>query len=293
MQQQVFTKAFIYDRIKDSGFPCWSLSMQNGFRNFANVMSYYGIDWSDEDNDETKIEKSIARLEQTLSTFPPDTSFAIEIKSGRNATGSAILGPFYFSITEDKAEPTEDAPKDAQQQQPQLGAIPPGYVPESMLKGLEESLTKTFDARIEALKAEQEQARKEQEYQNRLERLEEREKEVKDLEKSYKSDVAKGADVVVEIVKKIGMYFLMPKGSQPDMQQQLGAAQQPTPQHQANDPKADAVDDFAEFLYNNYSVEDIKKLKSNIINYAQNVQQPNVAKPSPNPDAATAAEVID
>ena len=293
MQQQIFTKDFIYDRIKDSGFPCWSLSMQNGFRNFANVMSYYGIDWSDEDNDETKIEKSIARLEQTLSTFPPDTSFAIEIKSGRNATGSAILGPFYFSITEDKAEPTEDAPKDAQQQQPQLGAIPPGYVPESMLKGLEESLTKTFDARIEALKAEQEQARKEQEYQNRLERLEEREKEVKDLEKSYKSDVAKGADVVVEIVKKIGMYFLMPKGSQPDMQQQLGAAQQPTPQHQANDPKADAVDDFAEFLYNNYSVEDIKKLKSNIINYAQNVQQPNVAKPSPNPDAATAAEVID
>ena len=293
MQQQIFTKDFIYDRIKDSGFPCWSLSMQNGFRNFANVMSYYGIDWSDEDNDETKIEKSIARLEQTLSTFPPDTSFAIEIKSGRNATGSAILGPFYFSITEDKAEPTEDAPKDAQQQQPQLGAIPPGYVPESMLKGLEESLTKTFDARIEALKAEQEQARKEQEYQNRLERLEEREKEVKDLEKSYKSDVAKGADVVVEIVKKIGMYFLMPKGSQPDMQQQLGAAQQPTPQHQANDPKADAVDDFAEFLYNNYSVEDIKKLKSNIINYAQNVQQPNVAQPSPNPDAATAAEDID
>lgn len=293
MQQQIFTKNFIYDRIKDSGFPCWSLSMQNGFRNFANVMSYYGIDWSDEDNDETKIEKSIARLEQTLSTFPPDTNFAIEIKSGRNATGSAILGPFYFSITEDKAEPTEDAPKDAQQQQPQLGAIPPGYVPESMLKGLEESLTKTFDARIEALKAEQEQARKEQEYQNRLERLEEREKEVKDLEKSYKSDVAKGADVVVEIVKKIGMYFLMPKGSQPDMQQQLGAAQQPTPQHQANDPKADAVDDFAEFLYNNYSVEDIKKLKSNIINYAQNAQQTNVAQPSPNPDAATAAEVID
>ena len=288
MQQQVFTKAFIYDRIKDSGFPCWSLSMQNGFRNFANVMSYYGIDWSDEDTDETKIEKSIARLEQTLSTFPPDTNFAIEIKSGRNATGSAILGPFYFSITEDKAEPTEDAPKDAQQQQPQLGAIPPGYVPESMLKGLEESLTKTFDARIEALKAEQEQARKEQEYQNRLERLEEREKEVKDLEKSYKSDVAKGADVVVEIVKKIGMYFLMPKGSQPDMQQQLGAA--PTPQHQANDPKADAVDDFAEFLYNNYTVEDIQKLKSNIINYSQNAKQTDMAQPG---NSDTAAEAID
>ena len=294
-QQQVFSKAFIYDRIKDSGFPCWSLSMQNGFRNFANVMSYYGIDWSDEDNDETKIEKSIARLDQTLSTFPPDTNFAIEIKSGRNATGSAILGPFYFSITEDKAEPAEDEPKDAQQQQPQLGAIPPGYVPESMLKGLEESLTKTFDARIAALKAEQEQARKEQEYQNRLERLEEREKEVKDLEKSYKSDVAKGADVVVEIVKKIGMYFLMPKGAQmsPDMQQQLGAAYQPTPQHNADDPKADAIDDFAEFLYNNYSVEDIQKLKSNIINYTQNVQQTNMAQPSPSTDAATAAEVID
>jgi hypothetical protein len=292
-QQQVFTKAFIYDRIKDSGFPCWALSMQNGFRNFANVMSYYGIDWSDEDNDETKIEKSIARLEQTLSTFPPDTNFAIEIKSGRNATGSAILGPFYFSIAEDKAEPTEDAPKDAQQQQPQLGAIPPGYVPESMLKGLEESLTKTFDARIEALKAEQAQERKEQEYRNRLERLEEREKEVKDLERSYKSDVAKGADVVVEIVKKIGMFFLMPKGAQmqPDMQQQLGAAQQPTPQHQANDPKADAVDDFAAFLYNNYTVEDIQKLKSNIINYSQNAQQTDMAQPGEHSDAAADEDI--
>lgn len=287
MQQQVFTKDFIFNRIKDSGYPCWTLSMQNGFRNFANVMTYYGVDWDEEDTDDTKIEKSLARLEQTLSTFPSETTFVIEIKSGRNATGSAILGPFYFSIAEDKAEPTEDAPNDTQQQQPQLGAIPPGYVPESMLKGLEDSLTKTFDARIEALKAEQAQERKEQEYQNRLQRLNDREKEVNELMKAYKSDVAKGADVVVEIVKKIGMYFLAPKGAQmpPEMPPQLGTTPPQPPQHQ--DEKADAVDDFAAFLYDNFSIEDIKQLKSNIINFSHNAQPNDVANaPMAAPSAA-------
>lgn len=288
MQQQVFTKDFIFNRIKDSGYPCWTLSMQNGFRNFANVMTYYGVDWNEEDTDDTKIEKSLARLEQTLSTFPAETIFVIEIKSGRNATGSAILGPFYFSIAEDKAEPTEEAQKDAQPQQPQLGAIPPGYVPESMLKGLEDSLTKAFDARIEAFKVEQAQLRKEQDYLNRVQRLEDREKEVNELMKSYKSDVAKGADVVVEIVKKIGAYFLMPKGAQmqPEMPPQLGTTPPQPPQH--HDEKADAVDDFAAFLYENFSIEDIKQLKSNIINFSHNAQDNDVA--NTNTDAPTAAE---
>ena len=232
MQQQLFTKDFIIKRIQDSGFPCWNLSITTGFRNNVNVQSYFGADWNDDDNEATKIEKSITRLENTLSTFPADTVFVIDIRAARNANGTSIIGPFQFTTAE------QPAPEQPQQQTQQLGLIPSGYVPESMLKGLEEQLTKNFEAKFDALKAEHQQQQREIEFNNRLERLEEREKEVKELEKSYKSDVAKGADVVVEIVKKIGANFLMPKGAAPDAQiisqQQLGATTAATTRSERN-----------------------------------------------------------
>ena len=261
MQQQLFTKDFIIKRIQDSGFPCWNLSITTGFRNNVNVQSYFGADWNDDDNEATKIEKSITRLENTLSTFPADTVFVIDIRAARNANGTSIIGPFQFTTAE------QPAPEQPQQQQ-QLGLIPSGYVPESMLKGLEEQLTKNFEAKFDALKAEHQQQQREIEFNNRLERLEEREKEVKELEKSYKSDVAKGADVVVEIVKKIGAYFLMPKGAAPDAQiisqQQLGAMQQQQPQQQ--DPKETKVDEICTLLYNNYSIEQLNELQKQLQN---------------------------
>lgn len=262
-QQQIFTKDFIYDRIKDSGFPCWSLSMQNGFRNFANVMSYYGIDWSDEDNDETKIEKSIARLEQTLSTFPPDTSFAIEIKSGRNATGSAILGPFYFSITGQKEQSPDGQPEAAQPQPSTLGVVPPGYVPESTLKGLEESLNRNFNAKIEALQADFDRKQREAEFSRREKELDEREKELKELKKEYDSSVAKATDVLFGVGKKIFTSFFMPQGAQGAAQ--LGAMQTAqTQQPEEPDEKADAVDDVAAFLYQNFTIDEIRNFKHKI-----------------------------
>lgn len=262
MQQQLFTKDFIIKRIQDSGFPCWNLSITTGFRNNVNVQSYFGADWNDDDNEATKIEKSITRLENTLSTFPADTVFVIDIRAARNANGTSIIGPFQFTTAE------QPAPEQPQQQTPQLGLIPSGYVPESMLKGLEEQLTNNFQRQFDALKAEHQQQQREIEFNNRLERLEEREKEVKELEKSYKSDVAKGADVVVEIVKKIGAYFLMPKGAAPDAQiisqQQLGAMQQQQPQQQ--DPKETKVDEICTLLYNNYSIEQLNELQKQLQN---------------------------
>lgn len=261
MQQQLFTKDFIIKRIQDSGFPCWNLSITTGFRNNVNVQSYFGADWNDDDNEATKIEKSITRLENTLSTFPADTVFVIDIRAARNANGTSIIGPFQFTTAE------QPAPEQPQQQTQQLGLIPSGYVPESMLKGLEEQLTNNFQRQFDALKAEHQQQQREIEFNNRLERLEEREKEVKELEKSYKSDVAKGADVVVEIVKKIGAYFLMPKGAAQDAQiisqQQLGAMQQQQPQQ---DPKETKVDEICTLLYNNYSIEQLNDIQKQLQN---------------------------
>lgn len=253
MQQQ-FTKEFIFERIKDSGFPCWNLAITTSFRNTVNVQSYFGADWTEDDNDETKIQKSLTQLDNTLSTFPDNTIFIIEIRAARTASGNSILGPFQFSKT-NISEPTPEAPQ--QGNTTQLGIIPSGYVPESMLKGLEDQLTKNFQQQFDALKAEHKQEQREQEYKNRLERLEERENEVKELEKSYKSDVAKGADVVVEIVKKIGAYFLMPKNANATTFEQntppaLGEVQ--------DDKKANAVDEFAAFLYNNSTIEEIQEL---------------------------------
>lgn len=260
MQQQLFTKDFIIKRIQDSGFPCWNLSITTGFRNNVNVQSYFGADWTDDDNEATKIEKSIARLENTLSTFPADTVFVIDIRAARNANGTSIIGPFQFTTAE------QPAPEQPQQQTQQLGLIPSGYVPESMLKGLEEQLTNNFQRQFDALKAEHQQQQREIEFNNRLERLEEREKEVKELEKSYKSDVAKGADVVVEIVKKIGAYFLMPKGEAQQIisQQQLGAMQQP--QQPQQDPKETKVDEICTMLYNNYSIEELNEIQKKLQN---------------------------
>ena len=262
MQQQLFTKDFIIKRIQDSGFPCWNLSITTGFRNNVNVQSYFGADWTDDDNEATKIEKSITRLENTLSTFPADTVFVIDIRAARNANGTSIIGPFQFTTAE------QPAPEQPQQQTQQLGLIPSGYVPESMLKGLEEQLTKNFEAKFDALKAEHQQQQREIEFNNRLERLQEREQEVKELEKAYKSDVAKGADVVVEIVKKIGAYFLMPKGAAQDAQiisqQQLGAMQQP--QQPQQDPKETKVDEICTMLYNNYSIEQLNDIQKQLQN---------------------------
>lgn len=275
MEQQIFNKQFIYERIKDAKTPLWSLGLWQGFKNVANVMQYNGSDFEDDDSDETKVEKSIAQLANTISTFPPESVFVIELKSTPTANRNGIFGPYQFT--------NSDKPRtsDAQPSQPTLGsvaAVPPsGYIPESMLKGVEERLQKQFAADLDRYKAESERRRQEDEYQRKLEALEEREKEVKDLEKAYNSTVAKAADVVVEIGKRLGTYFLAPSGAAHQAAAPtMAAAQLGQVAHQPSDEKAQAVDDFAEFLYKNFSADAIRTLKQNITNYAQ---QSTMAQP--------------
>lgn len=261
-QQQIFNKDFIFERIKDSNAPYWNLSLCQGFKNTANVMNYNGVDFEDDDSDATKIEKSIAQLDRTISTFPPDSVFVIELRGAMTSNRSGIFGPFQFSNTDRPAQPEPPAATTA----PTLGTIPPGYVPESMLKGLETSLQSTFDKKLDALRDEYEQKRKEDEYNRRLEKLAESEKEVKEMKKSYESTVAKGTDILLGVVQRLGAMFLTPKGGAAAAmmaQQQLGAAQTQTPP--PPDPKMDAVNDLADYLYDNYSADQIKEMMSNLI----------------------------
>lgn len=271
-QQQIFTKDFIFTRIKDSNAPYWNLSLCQGFKNIANVMNYNGIDFDDEDTDETKQEKSIQQLARTIDTFPPDSVFVIELRGAMTSNRSGIFGPFQFSNTDRPAQP--DTPPAAAT--PTLGTIPQGYVPESMLKGLQDQLQSNFDAQIKALKEEQALQRREDDYNRRMEELAEAQNEVKEMKKSYDSTVAKGTDILLGALQRLGAMFLAPKGADAAMmaqmqQPQLGAAQQPKP-----DPKMDAVDDLSEYIYNNFTTEQITQMKSNLI-ASKNVPQPETA----------------
>lgn len=249
----VFTKELIFDRIKDSGYPFWSLGLRQGFKNVANVMQYWGNDFEEPDTPETQLQKSIKRLDNIVLSFPSDSVFVIEILNSKNANGSGRLGPFEFS------DGTPSQPEKTQT----LQGIPDGFVPQSMLKGIEESLQKQFDARFEQLKTETERKQREAEFHRRELELEERERNLKELEKGYKSDVAKTADVLLAAGKAIVKYLI------PGLNENAAAApalhgveNDDAPQ----DEKSKVIDDFAEYLYKNYDKEAISKLMSNLKN---------------------------
>lgn len=259
MQHQIFSKDFIYERIKDSGYPFWSLGLWQGFKNVANVMQYYGNDFEDNDTDETKIEKSIKRLSNTISTFPPQSVFVIEIKNAKSANGSGIIGAFQFSNSDTPPEPENNNMVAV----PGLGQIPAGYVPESMLKGVEDRINAEFNAKLEKYKAESERREREAEFRRREENLTEREKEIKELEKAYNSSVAKTADIFIEIGKKIAAYFFNNTTADNAIinatpQTQLG-------QPQSVDEKEKVINDFAAYLYQNFDTQSIQHLKENLI----------------------------
>lgn len=271
----VFSKELIFERIKDSGYPFWSLGLCQGFKNTANVMQYYGNDFEEADTPETMLQKSIKRLDNVVSSFPPDSVFVIEILNGKNANGSGRLGPFQFSA----------APSVPQNNQQSLQGVPEGYLPQSMLKGIEENMQRQFDARFEQLKAETERRQREAEFHRREMELEEREKQLKELEKGYKSDVAKTADVLLAAGKAIVKYLI------PGLQESAAAApsalQGVDNEEQPQDAKSKVIDDFAEYLYNNYDEKAIAQLHHNLINIQKNANT-NVEKKSTDDNNTTA-----
>lgn len=264
MAVQTFSKNFIFERIKDSKYPFWSLYLNQGFQNRSNVQQFFGGNFAEDDSDETKIEKSIKALQNTLSTFDDSAVFIIELKNAKTANGNGIIGPFQF-------QNAETVKKDSEQAAPVLGAIPAGYVPESMLKGIEDKINAEFSAKLERYKAESERREREAEFKRREEQLAEREKELKEQEKSYNSSVAKTADIFITIGQKLAAHFFpaTDDGVAAQMvvqQQQLGQPQTP----QLNDEKMQAVDELSEYMYKNFDTDKIKAFKEILMQEQKN-----------------------
>lgn len=254
MAQKIFDKEFIFNRIRDSKFLFWSLALVEGFKNLSNVMQYYGNDFDENDTEETKIEKSINKLDSVIKSFTqPDCIFQIEIKASKQANGSGIIGPFqFYNFKEEKTEQLNG-----------VFNVPRGYIHESMLKGIEERIKNDFEIRLENYKIETEKERQKEEYNRKMSELEEREKRLKELERGYNSNVAKTADVLVEAGKKIITYFINANTNTPIQQPKTPAAlgQAPEPEQ---DEKTKALDNLAEYLYNNFDINTINNLYKNL-----------------------------
>lgn len=255
----ILTKEIIYDRIKDSGYPFWSLFLQQGFKNQSHIMTYTGNDFEENDSDETKIQKSISRLDNIVTSIP-NATYIIEIKNSKTANGNGVIGPFQFSNVVKEETPV--------QQSTALSGI---QVSDSYLKGIEERLTNEFNLKLETFKAEEKQKQYLKELEKREEDLKAKEKELSELKKGYESSVAKTADILVLAGQKIAMHLipnLMPGGVEnPEIQ--LSGNQQPesneSEEEQPTDEKADAVNELAEYLYKNYDTKRIRYFFEDIV----------------------------
>lgn len=269
---QPFTKQLIFDRIADSGYTFWTLYLQNGFKSQSHILSYYGVDFDGNDTPENMIDKSIAKLDAVVSSFPPDAVFSIELKNSKSANGTGIIGPFLFANTT-----AADAPQN-------LSGAPAPYLTEETLKGITAQMEQNFKNQIEQLKAESLLRERENELKRKQDELATKFQEVADLKKSYDSGVAKSADILFQAGKKLIMAFvpaLIPADGAAVLSgtQQAAAPVESTPaQESAPDVKADAVDDLAAYLYDNFTINDIKELKQRLKNEKvesniQNAQQ--------------------
>ena len=267
---QPFTKQLIFDRIADSGYTFWTLYLQNGFKSQSHILSYYGVDFDGNDTPENMIDKSIAKLDAVVSSFPPDAVFSIELKNSKSANGTGIIGPFQFSNTT-----AADTPQNLS------GApVPTPYLTEETLKGITAQMEQNFKNQIEQLKAESLLRERENELKRKQDELATKFQEVADLKKSYDSGVAKSADILFQAGKKLIMAFV-PALIPADGAAVLSGTQQPaapvesTPaQESAPDDKADAVDDLAAYLYDNFTINDIQQLKQRLKNeqFKTNIQ---------------------
>ena len=255
---QPFTKQLIFDRIADSGYTFWTLYLQNGFKSQSHILSYYGVDFDGNDTPENMIDKSIAKLDAVVSSFPPDAVFSIELKNSKSANGSGIIGPFQFSNTTaaDNAQNLSGAP------------VLNTYLTKETLDGITAQMEQNFNRQIEQLKAESLLRERENELKRKQDELAAKFQEVADLKKSYDSSVAKSADVLFQAGKKLIMAFVPALIPAESPAVALSGTQQTAPVESApeKDDKADAVDDLAAYLYDNFTITDIQQLKQKLKN---------------------------
>ena len=262
----LFTKEQIFERITDSGYPFWTLYLVSGFRNQSHIMTYWGNDFNEIESEETKINKSIAKLDSVINSCPPDSMFSIEIKNAKTANGIGILGPFQF---------TNNAAQTPAPQNNGLSGFAPMQFDNTTLEGLKKNIQDTFDLKLEHFKNETYLREREQELKRREKDLEEQLKECKELKKGYESGVARTADVLLLAGTKL-VKILFPQiisgaesaalGNAPEQHEpQQQPTQQPEPEPEP-DPKSDVVNDVAEFMYNHFTIEQIKDFQNRLKN---------------------------
>lgn len=267
----LFTKEQIFERITDSGYPFWTLYLVSGFRNQSHVMTYWGNDFNEIESEETKLNKSIAKLDSVINSCPPDSVFSIEIKNAKTANGIGVIGPLQFSNT--PTAQTSNVPSLAG-----LAGVPAGYVSDSTLDGIKKQMQDSFDMKLEHFKHEAILREREWNLKRKEEELKEKLKECADLKKGYDSGVARTADVLMlagtRLIKIMFPALLPSEGAAAAAAPNLGAVHaqpqakakaQPQPEPEP-DPKADEVDDVARFIYENYDIEQIREFKNRLQN---------------------------
>lgn len=271
------TRDYIINHIRETKYPLWALfSLQNYKR--CPIMYYNGDDFGENENADSKAEKSTARLNAVLSSLPPGVLLSIDLKSAKYANGSnnTTLGPFEF-INADKEE--------IQSQQPPVQGFggfgfvqpPPGWVSEETLAGKLEAIQAANERKINEILFKQKEDNFREQCRRERRELEEMRKELKDEKKKYESTTGAAAETLVFAVKKI-LAELFPNlpFAQGAQSQLSGAAQ--TDSEPPSDPKYRAVESLATSLYENPNLteKDIVDITATINSHAHRPSQPTV-----------------
>ena len=257
-----FTRDYITNHIKRTHYPYWSLYVVKNYQR-THLCSYGGDDFAANDSDDAKAAKSVQRLNDLLVSFPKGGRLSIDlrsVKSGANGTG--IIGPLEFeNVTDEEAQ--------SQPQQTQgLGwaAPPPGYVSESMLEGRLAKMEAENEKKMNALIFQQQQQDFATQMQREREEVERLKKEVEDDRKKYNSNTAMGAEALVMAFKKILGELAPGLGISAD--NAAAPATLGEPQPAPVDPRATAVNEIANMLYDNpkLQVNDINAIKQQFAN---------------------------
>lgn len=254
---------FILDRIR-SGFRLWSLYLIKSFSNRVHVATYKGDDVSTDDDDDAKTQKSLNRLQSLLASMPNGQPLSIDLRNSTTANGTGVVGPLEFTNSLAVQQPEQFAGLG--------GAVPAGYVSRSELEGLLLQNKMENEEKFAAYKREQEKKQFDEWRAAQRAEIEKQRKEVEDLKKHYDSGVAKTADVLVlageRIISALVPSVLGPAATAPASPAQLGATQPDAAQNEqiSSDPKAQALEELAEMLYNNCTENEIRELKKRLKN---------------------------
>ncbi len=268
-------KNAIFQQIAESKFPCWNLYNLNMYRKVL-VRAYNCEDMPEDADNDIKVENAIKALTITLSSYPSDAKFAIEIKASKNANGQSFYGPIEFENRDIDTATAEREPQREREPQPQRMAA-------NVLSGLPNlgelekyglATKSEFDARleIERLKNAQQLNDLQLKIDRQLMQAEfDRKNEMLQAERARldetRREVTSGINKAVEVVKLAGPYLLGPLLGVPmekirELQGTMTEDPQPT---EPADKRRSAIEDLATDLFeSSFSEDQIRQIRQNI-----------------------------